>query len=163
MYAVKSWNEFQHYSKRNPPWVKLHRKFLDDFDFHSLPVASRALAPLLWLLASEHKNPKSGFIEGPETKIAFRLHMTLPEFTDAINPLIEKGFILSGNDASAMLANCNQDATPETETEDRGRDKKQIRIFNGKGNGHAKQKPTGGDEGRRIAEKYLAEARAVEA
>ena len=63
MYLVKSWDRFQHYRDRNPPWVKLHKQFLDDFDFHSLPVASRALAPMLWLLASEHDHPKGGAID----------------------------------------------------------------------------------------------------
>ena len=164
MYAVKGWNEFQHYSKRNPPWVKLHRRFLDDYEFHTLPVASRALAPLLWLLASEHQNPKSGFIEGPDTKIAFRLHMSVPEFNDAIKPLIDQGFIVQGQDASKALANCPQDALPETEVETENRDRKQKQFFNTKnGAQHGKQKPTGGDEGRRIAEKILAEARTVEA
>jgi hypothetical protein len=49
----KNWSSFQHYKDRAPAWIKLHRGLLDDFEFSSLPVASRALAPLLWLLASE--------------------------------------------------------------------------------------------------------------
>ena len=28
---IKNWGEFQHYKKRNPPWIKLHKKLLDDF------------------------------------------------------------------------------------------------------------------------------------
>jgi hypothetical protein len=49
-----NWAELQHYKDRSPPWIKLHKKLLDNFEFQSLPVASRALAPMLWLLASEH-------------------------------------------------------------------------------------------------------------
>ena len=43
----KSWNEFQHYKRPHPPWVKLHKRLLDDFEFQSLPIASKALAPML--------------------------------------------------------------------------------------------------------------------
>ena len=49
----KNWHAFQHYNKRNPPWIKLHRALLDDYEFSQLPVESRALAPMLWLIASE--------------------------------------------------------------------------------------------------------------
>jgi hypothetical protein len=52
VFKVKNWKTCQHYKKRNPPWIKLHRSTLDDLDFLKLPVASKALAPYLWLLAS---------------------------------------------------------------------------------------------------------------
>jgi hypothetical protein len=68
-YRVKNWAEFQHYKDRSPPWIRLHRSFLDDYDFHCLPVASRALAPMLWLLASENKDLSSGIIEGSDEKL----------------------------------------------------------------------------------------------
>lgn len=152
MYAVKGWNDFQHYRDRNPPWVKLHKKFLDDFDFHSLPVASRALAPLLWLLASEHKTPQSGYIEGPASRISFRLHMTILEFDEAINPLIEKGFILDGDNASNALARSEQSAVPETETETEIRVQRHNKGFEKKGEGYARKKPSGTDQGLTIAE-----------
>lgn len=48
----KNWTSFQHYKDRAPPWIRLHRGLLDDYEFQCLPVASRALAPMLWLLAS---------------------------------------------------------------------------------------------------------------
>src|SRR6185312_13557637 len=107
----KNWHEFQHYSKRNPPWIKLHRGLLDDFEFQCLPVASRALAPLLWLLASESVE---GEIRAEVTKISFRLRMSENDFMEALKPLIVHGFII---DASNALAPCYPDATPETETE----------------------------------------------
>ena len=50
---VKGWARFQHYKHRRPPWIRLYRELLDDVTWHRLPVASRALAPMLWLLASE--------------------------------------------------------------------------------------------------------------
>ena len=108
----KNWAEFQHYKDRNPTWIKLHKKLLDDFTFQCLPLASKALAPMLWLLASESKD---GAISYNEREIAFRLRVSHDDFCSAITPLISSGlFELEGN-ASNMLAEAGQIASPETE------------------------------------------------
>lgn len=52
--TVKNWDKFQHYGKRNPPWIKLHRAILDDYGFCSLHDAAKAHLMLLWLYASQH-------------------------------------------------------------------------------------------------------------
>jgi len=117
IYRIKDWRKFQHYKDRNPPWIRLHRSLLDDYEFHCLPDASKALAPCLWLLASEHKDPSKGEIDATDDKIAFRLHMPTKRFQDAIKPLIENGFVDVEHNASELLANCKRVATPETETE----------------------------------------------
>lgn len=109
--TVKNWREFQHYNNRRPPWIRLHRSLLDDFEFQCLPVASRALAPMLWLLASEYVNGK---IDADPSKLAFRLRMSTDELTSALKPLIACGLFSSD---SAMLADCLRDAVPETEAE----------------------------------------------
>ena len=96
----KNWQEFQHYKHRSPPWIKLHKKFLDDYEFQCLPVASRALAPMLWLLASETDD---GLIDGSQEKLAFRIRMSEKDFSDALNPLINMGFF---DCESAMQAPC---------------------------------------------------------
>jgi len=106
-----NWTKFQHYRHRRPPWIKLHRELLDDFKFHSLPVASRALAPMLWLLASEDEE---GIIMGSEVTISFRLRMSREEFEEAIKPLMEQGLF---EDASIVLAGRLQHATSESERE----------------------------------------------
>lgn len=107
----KNWSSFQHYRDRKPAWIKLHHSLLDDFDFHCLPLASRALAPCLWLLASEYQN---GTIEASVEQIAFRIRSTPDEVRSAIIPLIEKGFF---SDASGLLAGCYQNASLERERE----------------------------------------------
>ena len=107
----KNWAVFQHYKNRLPPWIKLHRDLLNDRDFMCLPIASKAIAPLLWLLASEEK---SGDFNANVVELAFRLRMTEKEVNDGLNPLISKGFFV---DASGVLAECLQVAIPETETE----------------------------------------------
>lgn len=53
-FIVKNWNEFQHYGKRNPPWIKLHRALLDDYAFCALPDDAKAHLMLLWVYASQH-------------------------------------------------------------------------------------------------------------
>ena len=54
--AVHGWGRFQHYGKRNPPWVKLHVALLSDYDFHALPDASKAQLLLIWLVAAQTDN-----------------------------------------------------------------------------------------------------------
>lgn len=106
----KGWASFQHYKDRRPAWIKLHRELLDNYDFHRLPVASKALAPCLWLLASEYEG---GHIPADADMIGFRLRMRADEVIDALTPLIHAGFFV----ASKVLAECKQDACLEKETE----------------------------------------------
>ena len=107
----KNWAVFQHYKDRCPPWIKLHRDLLIDRDFMRLPIASKAIAPLLWLLASEHKD---GIFDASIEELGFRLHITDKEYDQGLKPLIDKGFFVI---ASGVLALSKQVAIPETETE----------------------------------------------
>ena len=115
----KNWTKFQHYKDRNPPWIKLHRDLLIDKTFMRLPTASKALAPLLWLLASESID---GIFDADFDQLEFRLRFTEKELIAGIKPLIENGFFI---DASTMLSASLQDAIPETETE---AEKRQIFV-----------------------------------
>lgn len=88
--------------------------------YQRLPLASKALAPMLWLLASETSD---GVIHKTAEEIAFRLRMTEKDVLSAIKPLIDNGFFIED---SNMLASCLQDATTETEkrqSRDRDRDR----------------------------------------
>lgn len=107
----KNWAVFQHYKDRCPPWIKLHRDLLNDRVFMCLPIASKALAPLLWLLASEAKDGK---FDGSLDELVFRLHISPKEYEDGVKPLIDKGFFII---ASGVLAESYQVAIPETEGE----------------------------------------------
>lgn len=107
----KNWSVFQHYKDRCPPWIKLHRDLLNDRVFMRLPLASKALAPMLWLLASESKD---GHFDGSQDELVFRLHITDQEYINGIKPLIDNGFFII---ASGVLAEGKQVAIPETETE----------------------------------------------
>jgi hypothetical protein len=89
----------------------LHRDLLDNFDYARLPVASKAIAPLLWLLASEYQD---GVIEASIEELAFRLRIDDKTVNEGVKHLIDKGFFV---DDSTMLASCLHDAIPETEKE----------------------------------------------
>jgi hypothetical protein len=122
----KNWAVFQHYKDRCPPWIKLHRDLLNDRVFMCLPLASKALAPLLWLLASESKD---GIFDGSLDELVFRLHITPKDYQDGVKPLIDKGFFVV---ASGVLADCYQVAIPEregeTEVETKTEEKKKATV-----------------------------------
>lgn len=107
----KNWHSFQHYKKRNPPWIKLHKTLLDDCEFQHLPLASRALAPMLWLLASDATD---GVIRSDSEALAYRLRISIDALSEGLDPLLLAGFFL---DDCNMLASCKRGATPETEGE----------------------------------------------
>ena len=108
---IKNWAKFQHYKDRCPPWIKLERTILDDYDFACLPLASKALAPLLWLLASESTD---GEVRIDPEWLSFRLRWSIEDATAGVTPLIERGFVVVASD---VLAACKQLAIPEREGE----------------------------------------------
>ena len=105
----KNWAVFQHYKDRCPPWIKLHRDLLNDRVYMRLPIASKAIAPMLWLLASESKD---GVFDGSLDELVFRLHITPKEYQDGVKPLIDNDFFIL---VSGVLAERKQVAIPETE------------------------------------------------
>ncbi len=107
---AKNWDKFQHFKDRRPPWIKLYRDILDDYNYHCLPMESKAIAPLLWLMASESET--SGTIHGDIKVISFRLRMSESDTLKAVMPLISGGFFESD---IGVISTCNQDDRPETE------------------------------------------------
>jgi len=76
-----------------------------------LPIASKALAPMLWLLASESKD---GVFDGSLDELVFRLHISEKDYQAGVKPLIDNNFFTV---VSGVLAERLQTAIPETETE----------------------------------------------
>ena len=106
----KNWENFQHYRDRNPLWIKLHKNLLDDKTFQRLPVGARALAPMLWLIASESHE---GIFNGDIEELAFRLRDTEKNIAVSLDTLIKSGLFLVVQPASTSLADRYQDASPE--------------------------------------------------
>lgn len=108
---IKNWEEHQHYKDRNPPWIKLHVKILNDMSFMMLAPASKCLLMLLWVLGAEN----NGKINFSEEELKFRLRDS--KFSrESLTPLIHSGFISVLADASNDLADASK-AYSETETE----------------------------------------------
>lgn len=100
---VKNWADFQHYKDRNPPWIKLHRALLDDYEFAALPDVSKGHLVLIWLFASQN----DGRI--PEDAKFLQAKLSLKGLPD-LEMLIIKGFLIPEQNASVMLAPCEQGA-----------------------------------------------------
>ena len=94
--AVKNWNEFQHYKKRNPPWIKMHRAILDDYAFLSMPDVCKGHLMHLWLFASQNNGLVPYDIPFLERKL-FVSGLDLDR-------LIEAGFLIDVQTASTMRA-----------------------------------------------------------
>ena len=84
--SIKNWETYQHYKDRNPPWIKLHRDILTDYEFSVLPDASKAHLVGLWILASQLGNK----IPYDPYWIAQKINAT--EEID-LKPFIDLGFI----------------------------------------------------------------------
>jgi hypothetical protein len=117
--SIKNYATYQHYKDRNPPWVKLHAKVLNDYQFSRLQDASKAHLMLLWVLASRHDN-----------RIPYDL-MWLTQQLGATSPidvdeLVAYGFIEVSGDDSKPLAPRKQSADVETERETEGEKEKET-------------------------------------
>jgi hypothetical protein len=129
MLRIKNWGSYQSYKDRNPPWIRLSKSLLDNYEFQLMSANARALLPMLWLLASEDENPVSGLIRFGYEKIAFRLRLDLKSVKSAIDEIIRAGFIVEENqDVMNPSRECNQSVTPETETETETENRKRFSI-----------------------------------
>ena len=88
-----------------------------------LPIASKALAPMLWLLASESKD---GVFDGSLDELVFRLHITEKDYQAGVKPLIDNNFFTV---VSGVLAERLQTAIPETERETETETKKEKKTL----------------------------------
>lgn len=118
-FRVRNWTKFQHYKKRNPPWIKLHTELLDNYEFSRLQDASKLLAMCICLLAARCDNRIPADAEWIQRKCSLK---SKPD----IAPLIDGGFVEwiqelpnAEQVASAVLADCKQSATSETEERQR--------------------------------------------
>lgn len=118
-FRVKNFETFQHYRDRNPVWIKLYNSLLEDYEYASLPDASKAHLIAIWLLASRSKNK----LPFDTPWIAGRIGATE---TPDLEGLCEAGFIelleeekpkksKATNSRIKLLAEPEQSAIPERE------------------------------------------------
>ena len=110
-FRVANMAEYQHYKDRSPPWIKLHAKTLDSYDFSRLQDASKAHLMLIWLLASRTGNK----LPYDPIWVGTRINARDPVDLDELQAL---GFIKLVQSASAPQASCLHDARPETYKEE---------------------------------------------
>lgn len=110
MFRIKNWDSFQSYKDRNPPWIRLHKKLIDDFNFQRMSAESRALLPMLWLLAAEDSDPVSGMLRIGYEEISFRLRADQKVIKAAIDEIVRGGFIERIHDENTPLFNDKTDS-----------------------------------------------------
>ena len=111
MAKIKNWHEFQHFKDRSPPWIKLHRKILDQRDINMISDSAFRVLICSWLLASESKL-MDGSIPCVDD-IAFRMRIDKSRVIKALQEL--EPFLIQ--DDIAMISKRYHDDVPETETE----------------------------------------------
>lgn len=121
MFRIKNWSSFQSYKDRQPPWIRLHKNLLDDFAFQKMSADARAMLPMLWLMASEDKDPVSGLIRFGYETVSFRLRQPEKIVKAAIAEIISAGFITeekttSYESVTESLRNRHSETETETET-----------------------------------------------
>lgn len=80
---IRNWSKYQHYHDRCPPWIKVHRSLLDDFEWHNLDPLSAKMLINLWLLAAEDID---GNLPSVDT-MAFRLRIEKPLLVKCLSSL----------------------------------------------------------------------------
>jgi uncharacterized phage protein (TIGR02220 family) len=123
-FSVKNLEKYQHYHDRNPPWIKLHRTILDDYEFSCLQDASKLLQILIWVLASQMGNRVPADENWLKGKLGLKGKADL-------KPLIESGFIVMEQVDSNVLADCKQNGGTETELR-QSRDRVETETYRGR-------------------------------
>lgn len=103
---VKNWRTFQHYTMRNPPWIRLYNTLLEDPAFAGLPDTAKAHLVGIWLYASRSENR----IPSDAKFIGERINASTPV---DLKLLVSNGFLEPYCNASNMLAERKQPASPE--------------------------------------------------
>jgi hypothetical protein len=106
-FRVTNWDQYQHYKDRDPTWIKLYARLLDDYAFATLPDNGKWHLIGIFLLASKQGNRIPGDPRWVRKKIAARTRVDLES-------LLEAGFI--EEDASTPRAPGGQGAIPEKES-----------------------------------------------
>lgn len=132
--SICSWDRFQHYKDRDPPWVKLYRDMLTTESWVLGTDTSRLVQVASMLLAARYQNATP--LNWPLLKKVAHLDCTENQFMEALDHLRATRFLEihenqqvtngsggSAQDASNTLANCaSQNVPVYSETEQsRGR------------------------------------------
>jgi hypothetical protein len=93
---IKNYEQYQHYKDRNPPWIKLYRVIMNDYDLRQVPLSSRLAYIFCLIIASETDNR----IPNDHVYLAERFGFPIDE--SVITPLITSGFLLASGARRAL-------------------------------------------------------------
>lgn len=113
--AIRNLERFQHYKDRNPVWVKLYVKTLDDEQLNEMPTATRLLAILLLLVAARRNNR----IPNDAAWIAAECSVSLRESKVALADLLAVAFLVPASQLASQNASdpaSNGASGPASET-----------------------------------------------
>jgi hypothetical protein len=111
--AIRNWNKYQHYQRRQPPWIKLYISLLDDDEIQALPVPTRLLWVDLLLLAARTANA----IPDDREAIAKSLKLEPEACREGIDQLLKGRWIVGRKTTRRASKRASKNDPPETETE----------------------------------------------
>jgi len=106
-FGVRNWEEFQHYKDRDPSWIKLYNRLLDDYAFGLLPDSRKWHLIGIFLLASRHNNRVPRDPSWVSRKIGAQVPVDLG--------VLERAGFLVMLEGEPLLAGAEQNASPEKE------------------------------------------------
>lgn len=86
---ITTWDKYQHYTDRRPPWIKLHVALLDDYELMKLSPVSKWLACSLLLVATTNEN----VIPNDTKWIAKKVSLTSLQVAKGCKELVNAGFL----------------------------------------------------------------------
>jgi hypothetical protein len=87
--TVRNWDKFQHYTQRNPPWIRLYTDIGDNDDFAQLPLAAQGLLVRIWCSYAR----SNGALSVPRVAQTMPPRYPLRHFYDNLERLNHAGFI----------------------------------------------------------------------
>ena len=117
-FSIRNWEKFQHYTHRNPPWIRLYRNILHQREYQKLSDTERSHLTGLFILAAEYEN---NIPNDPE----WLQHELCTSSPINLDVLARYGWITFASNsrashskhASNTLASCKQSASPDTDTD----------------------------------------------
>lgn len=118
---VVNWREFQHYTHRAPPWIKLHRTLLQKPGWRKLSGSAAKLLVDLWVIAA---GSKEGEVSETVSELAYTTRRPVAGVYRDLGALATAGFVELSKQTLADASAAQANADPE---ESRGEQRERQR------------------------------------
>jgi hypothetical protein len=116
--TIPNWDDFQHYKNREPSWIKVYTRLLDDDDYLNLTETQRCALHSIWMAFAK----ANGKLAADTRKLSNRFAMRVTKPT--LIALVDAGFIcvsasrpLAGRYQSASTTLASRAPAPSQEEE----------------------------------------------